>query len=840
MGVVSWNEINRHFIEAYCEAARAEVDMRAATNALESLREAIYSISSGTSIFDVWATFDKQIGLADLDRFMPVLVRLREEFKKIALEREIYRLQRERSRGENECWQTWLETYANTFSLYGWRTRFGLEITRQCLHTSPDPRWSVSRILHAADLVNQGRWAETYDWFCFLMEQEMPAHLRARMAAIAAEIQLYHFLQPTKARQLLEKGDSFDKDDYRLKVVWGEYWTTIGEAEKARQLFEALLTQSPDLADGFVNLGDYYDENGETSLAEDYYYQAIGNAPGMVAGYRRLMNFYGKPSWFNENKERLQPLLKRTLALDDDQASSWIVMGLIYKDNRLFDQARQYFERAIREDPKSVSAHVWLGYNYLSEADALENNPEREKLLIDQARLSFARVVEIAPEAIDGHWGFMRLAHQLQDWEEALNGCNRSLQVHPEWESFVLVERSDKYQRMKRFEDAEKDLLRSLEIEPINPGALDHLSNLADSYKISGVPEPSRRALDALRRYKKDLEEYTYQNRIGNLHYYFGEYPAAAERYRLALADKEDDDVLHSNLALALERIEEPGKRLETIQEAIEHLKRAIELNPKHPEYPPRLEALEIERHIIQVYGEVALSFTPEVTGIRIKIHQDIWSDVLGEDMINLSAFTLEKITAMRQRLLARYGVTLPGILYSPLDNTTNNVEGRYEIYFHEIPYDFNYLEAGKKFVHLKQSTQIDPDSYEEPIPYGYWVNHENEIEPAIQDQIHCVMTVSEYILFHLERLAAANLPALVDFQEIASLLLKCDEETINAIKVPPQEMLRYWVTLTMLLGKKVSLTNIQEISNAYLEARRETDQVSTLAERLALKFQSA
>mgnify|MGYP005846434591 CR=1 FL=1 len=837
MGVVPWNEINRYFIDAYCEAARAEVDMRSAANALESLREAVFSISAGASIFDVWATFDKQIGIADLDRFMPVLVKLRQEFKKIALEREVFRVNRMYSRGETEGWQAWLDAYTNTFDIYGWRTHFGLEITRQCLRSSPFPDWSLNRILQAVDLVNQGRWAETYDWFCFLMDQDLPAHLRARMAATAAEIQLYHFLQPTKARQLLERGDTYDKKEHRLKVAWGEYWMQVGEADKARQIFEDLLSQSPDSADGFVNLGDYYDNLGETDRAEDYYNQAVGNAPGMVAGYRRLMNFYGKPSILGEQKDRLQSLLKRTLALDEDQAYSWVSLGLIYKDSLLFDQARRYFERAIREDPKSVIAHIWLGYNYLAEADAAENDSERKKLLFEQARLAFARVVELAPDAIDGHWGFMRLAHQLNNWEEALAGCNRCLQIHPEWESFVLVERSDKYQRLKRFEDAERDLLRSLEIEPINPGALDHLSVLADSYKISGVPDLSLRALDALRQYKKDLEEHTYQNRKGNIHYYFEEYPAAAECYRLALAAQAEDDVLHSNLALALERIEQPGKRLEIVDEAIQHLKRAIELNPEYLEYSKRLETLEIEREVILAYGENARKYTPEVTGIRIKIHQDIWQDVLGEDMVNLSPFTLEKIAAMRKRVLDLYGVNLPGILYSPLDDSTNN-EGRYEIYFHEIPYDFNYLEPGKKFVHLKQSPELDPDSFEQYIPYGFWVNDMSEIEPAIHDQVHCVMTVSDYILFHLERLAAASLPVLVDFEQIASLLNRCDEATVKAIKTSSQEMLRYWQAMLALLGKRVPMVNIQEISQAYLEARKDTDQAPEIAERLALKFQ--
>jgi tetratricopeptide (TPR) repeat protein len=836
MGVVSWNEINHYFIEAYCNAARAEVDMRAATNALESLRETVASIPSTVSIFDAWAAFDLQIGVAEPERFMPILVKLRKEFKKIAIQREIFRLQRAFDRDETEGCKQWQDAYMGSFNLFGWRSEFALEITEHALRVTPFPDWSLKRIRQSVKLVDQGRWAETYDWFLFLSKQDLPIEQRANMLATAAEIQLYHFLQPTKAKTLLEEAKELAANADRVRVVWGEYWLQVNQPEEARPYFEPLISETPNIVDGYVYLGDYFDAIGETSRAEELYQQAVNNVPGMVDGYRRLMRLYGRPAWFKDHQNDLLQLHTRCLGVDEDQSYSYVSLGMIYKDNQLYDQAQQQFEKAIELDPESILAHIWQGNNYLDLVMS-SDHPEQQTQYYDQAQACFGKVIEIAPQALDGHWGILRLEYQRSEWQAALDASEHCLKLQPEWESYVLVGRANIYQQMGRYDDAEKDILRSLELEPDNPGALDQLSNLADTYKLSDAPQPSLRALDALKKYKKDLEEYNYQNRIGNLHFYFTEYDQAAQRYRLALEENPGDDVLHSNLALALANLKAPGKRLGELREAIHYLKRSIELNPEDSEYPPRLEALKLEQAYIRTYGEKAVAFSPVVPGIRIKVHDAIWADVLADDQINLSSATLENITAMRQRLLDRYGVGLPSILYSALDSSDDS-PGKYEIHFQEIYYDHNYVEAGNRFAHLKVSPDEDPDTYTNPIPYGQWIANDDEIDATHKDQVHCYMTVSEYIIFHLERLVADHLENLVGFQEIVRLLNQCDEETSKAILEKNDELLRYWQVMIKLLGERTPLKNIQEISQAYLAIRKETEKISEIAQRLMQQFQ--
>lgn len=833
MGVVSWREINRYFADAYCDAARADADMRAATAALETLRETIFSIPSGTSIIDVWGAFDEQVGSADPDRLMPILVELRQQFQKIAIEREIYRLNRIFDRDKQEGWRQWLETYARSFSLQGWRTAFGLEITRHGLKSySPSKEWPLSRIRQAAELVDKGRWSETYDWFIFLSEQELQPDLRAQFLATAAEIQLYHFLQPGRAKTLLDQASSLAPDAVRLQIAWGEYWMQKDKLELAKKQFEGVIDVMPKIADGYVNLGDYYDKTNDTTRAEDMYQQAIFNAPGAIDGYRRLMNFHGKTTWFSERENRLQPLFQRILALEDDQSYSWVSLGLIYKENRRYEKALEYFEKAIQEDNRSIFGHIWLGYTHTDQV----SDSEKDTNHLDKARASFDRVIQLAPDAIDGYWAIMRLEILQKNWQAALDACNKCLSIHPEWESFVLVGRADIHQQMGRYEDAEQDLLKSLEIEPDNPGALSVFSRLADSYKKTDEKGLSLRALDILLQHKGKPYEHTYHNQIGNMNYYFADYSIAADHYRLALAVVPDDDVLNSNLALAIERQNTPGNRINELEEAIQYLKRARDLNEADQDYTRRLQALEIEYSFISVYGENAHNLSPLATGIRIKVSNDLLPDILTEDQSNLSNSTLQAIDDMRQHIREFWGIELPGILYSYLDETDNNT-GRYELYFQEKYQDFGYAEPGMLFALEGDDSESTPDYDISGPPYGHWVKDESEIKLPNRDRFARFLTATEYILLHVERAVINNPLDLLGFQDIINLATDCDEATRKEIRKSSLEMLRYAQVLKQLINARVPLVNIQEISQEYLSLRSNIEDISEIARQIKAKF---
>ncbi len=830
MGVVSWVELTRYFADAYCDAAQAGAEMRAATDALETLRDTVLSLRAGTSIMGAWAAFDRQVGLADQERLMPVLIGLRDRFAEIATDREVFRLLRAFDEDKSTGWSKWLETYVSAFSHRGWRTEFGSQIAQKGLRYSPSPEWPIKRIREVAELVSKSRWTETYDWFIFLSTQELSPEARVQMLATAAEIQLYHFFQPTKARILLEEADGILPDDPRLQIAWGEYWMYKKEYERARVYFERVIEKMPDIPDGFVNMGDYYDNTGEPARVEDYYQQATVNAPGAVDGYRRLLNFYGDKVRIHEREDRLPPILTRVLALDQDHPYTLVSMGMIYKEISRFDQAIEYIDQALKLDDRSVMANFWKGLTYL---DMYQDDPT-DNANIELARSSFEKTAEIAPNAIDGTWGIMRLEMQLQNPQAALDASNRCFGIHPEWESFLLAGRAENYNDLERYEDALADLLKSLEIEPDNPGAISVLSTLADSYQSSSERDISLRALDILRQYNGESYEDTYQNRIGNMHYYFNEFTLAASRYRLAIEADPEDDVLHSNLALALENQKTPGARLEELVEAISHLKQSAELNPSEPEYPTRMHALESEFKFINLYGEEARNLSPVVPGIRIRVSDNLLADILSEDQSDLSENTRSAIQVLRQNILDKMGVELPGILYSYLDPEYSQ-SGRYEIYFQETYQDFGYVEPGKIFAQV--GGEYDGSDYPYDTPYGHWIDDRDDIDEQDRDRIMGFYTTNEYILNHLEKLATDDHHDLLGFQDMVNLLSACNDDTVNEIARSQEELLRYTLVLRNLLDKKISLKNIQQVCQEYINLREDDQSITDLVNLLAGKI---
>ncbi len=829
MGVISWRELTRYFADAYCDAAQAGAEMRAATDALETLRDTVLSIQSGTSIMDAWAAFDRQVGLADQERLMPFLIRLRDTFAQIATDREVFLLQRAFKDDRLSGWSKWLESYANAFSHNGWRTLFGSRIAQNGLRYSPSAEWPVERIREVAELVSKSRWPETYDWFVFLSKQEISPQARVQMLATSAEIQLYHFYQPTKAKMLLEEANEISPDNLRLQIVWGEYWMYKENYEQARKYFQRGIDKMPDIPDGFVNMGDYYNKLGEPTRAEDLYQQATVSAPGAADGYRRLLNFYGDTGRLEEAEDRLASLLIRVLALDEDQPYTFVTMGMIYKECSRYEQAIEYFDQAIELDPNSALAHVWKGYTYL---DIFKKNP-LDSDNIGLARSSFERTAEIAPGTIDGIWGIMSLEMQLKDWQAALDACNRCFGIHPEWESFVLAGRADIYRELERYEDALADLQKSLEIEPDNPIAISFLSTLAESYKSSGKKELSLRSLAILRQHNGEDYEDTYQNLIGNMHYYFSEYADAAICYRLAITANPNDDILHSNLARALDNQRTPDSRLEELDEALTHLRLSVELNPTEPDYSTRLHALESESQFIRLYGEEARNLTPVVPGIRIRVSENLLTDILSEDQTDLSENTRQAISEMRQHILDIMGIELPGILYSYLDSEYSQ-SGKYEIYFQETYQAFGYVEPGMVFAQV--GGENGDSAYPYDTPSGHWINDQDEIDEQDRASYTEFYTASEYILNHLEKLAADDHHDLLGYQDMVNLLSVCNDETVKELSRSHEELLRYSQVLRLLLDKKISLKNIQQISQEYINLRQEDQSISELANFLVDK----
>ena len=263
-----------------------------------------------------------------------------------------------------------------------------------------------------------------------------------------------------------------------------------------------------------------------------------------------------------------------------------------------------------------------------------------------------------------------------------------------------------------------------LAIEPLHPSAAMELNEVGEAAYRNGDRAAAERLFAEARQLGGDEAEYDYQNRLGNLRYWHGEYETAADYYRKAIAARPGEAVLHSNLALALEHLHTPGRQAIEWQEILAALTEAARLAPSIAEYPMRLRAARQKLDFLSRYGESALAFKHAGTPIRVDVSPPLLAAVLKPDTQDLSPETLDRIKLMRERLRSQTGVHLPGVLFGEFADTSAG-QDMMQISFFDEP--------------LKTSTVAAP-----PHPGATIDILMQQLEGEIRRQCECFVTHQE------------------------------------------------------------------------------------------------
>jgi tetratricopeptide (TPR) repeat protein len=749
---------------AYYRVAAAGANMLEATSSLERIREALEATQG---YHETLETFEQQIGEVENEQLMAALCELRTAYVRPAIRQETERLRREFARKPDAGWRAWANAYVRIFQETAWRTDEGNALTRDGLMSSPVSQWPVERIKRATSLIARGHWAEAYDFLLFLVDQPVPDAYRARLLAIAAEIQIYRFMRPGRAEQLLRRADEVGAGEHLPARVWAELAQTRKQYDDAKARYREMTEEKPDLADGYMGLAEVADLEGDAAGAESYYQQAIAAAPGMSAAHRNLMNWHGRR--IDEKESLVMPLFRRVLALSDDDPADYIGLGLLYHQNKKYEQAREWLRKALVRDPDRALAEVWLGYVDCDEAAADES---RAAALLASAEEHFHRTIALAPEDLGGYWGLAGLFMQRKEWQTALEWCERGIECHAEWEPFILVRLAQVRRELDDIAGAEQDIMRSLELEPENPAALDELSTLID--RVQRVDNARGEALLAeWRRLKGDSVEYLYQNRLGNWRYGEGAYPESLEHYRKAVAARKDDPVLWANLAGAAEKLRSKDQRVARLNEAIAALTEAARISPDRKDYLSRLQRLSLERDFVEAYGERALDLKPVIVPIRVDIPKENLPAILDSTQSDLSKNTMETIEAWRRDFRGRLGMPLPGIRFFELTDA-------------QTPPKFRITLFGEE---------------------SHWVDSRTS-------------EILGRVLRQVELLSTPHLARFLGHQETANLLRDLKDPQATAIVDTPSDLTRFVAVLRSLLERRISITDLRRIVAEFSQQR--------------------
>lgn len=830
------NKYTRLLADAYYEAALGNVDMQKAAAAFEAIRAAI---NEKLDYLPVWDALDRQIGKAEGKPLQRALMKLRERFVQRVYETEIARLDKIFRIDPQEGWVKWLTTYSSAF--VNSRGLLCKALTEQDFPFPEHYRLPVASLRQATRYTQQSLFVEAFEAYVYLAEQTiLPDAERISNLVDAAKIQLYLTFNLDKAQELLERAAELSPAHSAIKGGWGLYWAVQNKFQEAQLFFDEAIKLDPELIDSYLLVGDAYDSQNKFDEAETWFNKAVEVNCGKSWGYIRLLRLYGHKELFEKHRDQLEGLLERANRVDPESVyANLLDLGYVYQQNKQDDEANRWYNKAIKLDTTWVNGYIFMG------------NAVLEKGEHQQAVEAYQKVIAVAPEIFEGYWYMGRLYEQQERWQEALPWYQKSLPLCKELEGTIRAKISEMRLKLGQYDVAEKELVEMLEHDPGNQTVINTLESLATEYCEKNKDlSATLRVYNATWRIKEQARgrsyEATYLNLVGNAYYYFGNYQTAIDEYTLAIKANPEDAVLYSNIAGAWENRKQPGSRLVELDNAVQALRKALELSPANSEYTGRLENLLLQQKLVRQFGEPGLKLTPVIRVLEVGVAPDMVSYVADDTTSGkVKAPLQELVNAMRERLRQDIGLVLPGINFKDIPGAE---AGRYFLTLSDTLLASERMPPGKRFLPVETEKlpvplQIEKEEGVNPQTgeTGYWVN---EADAIGADAINRVPTVTndgvagvtlwevmEYPLRHFEALLRANAVELVDQQQVTWLLDPLKTPVAEQIRKSPEKRISLIHVLKALLQEGVPVTAFEVICNTFIEGKDKESDLLTIVE---------
>ena len=852
-------------------AERAPVDMEIVNKALDAIS---YGGAESDSFFDIWARIDEQIGKAyKTPGGQRRLIELRARFMDEMIVAEATRIENAFTQSAHAGWNAWLMTVAEAITLF--RFRFITRLCEE--HSFPfgeSNRGTVKGIGKAVRCMSQGRWPEAYDQLDNLAKNDvLPDVIRAKLIVTLGEVRK---AKPAKELFATAEGLAPD-DGRVLSAVGDFLLGEEKDIDKARSYYERAIKIAPNMANGYVGMGEIAENENKLEEAMRWYQKAIASASGDSLGYSKLVKLYGRPEFFKAHETDLQGIVERAIAANpEDEYAMYLDVGYVYEQAERFDKAQKWYKKAVALDETTPGGYLAVAQCYEKQnrndkAEAAykkatqvapecydaywgltrlyEQQQKWEHALKcykrvplhrkDWAGIARARVGEM-------HW-------RLQNYDEAEKILKRELRADRDNKvAKVVLEslaedyssrgakdaatevydeileilghsyRGDYHNRLGNLhysdgenEQAAEEYRRAIAVTPDN--AAFH-RNLARAYiRLKDYTKAEQELKNAFQR-DEDTKTFNSEmalllNEEGNDYYVQGNYREAVERYTKAIELDPSDDVIHSNLGGAWERLEEPGKRTEALDDAINAYRRAQSLIATK-KYAKDLERLQRKKEFVTRHGERAVDWSHVVTRIAVEVASNLIHLSEGNTQGSLSDELSKHITGMRASLENRFGVKIPGIRVR--GNETDLPNGTYIIMIMEIPLISGTIALDRRFFPGTQealsSLGVTGEKATNPLTEddGFWIKQDDwqRVEAAGLG----LWDVMKYAIKHLEAVLQRNLIEFLGHQEIAEISETESPKILEELRAQPDKLTALTTVCRGLLAEGVPITPFGEI----------------------------
>ena len=517
-------------------AASAAADMHRVTGALESLRAVL---SSPDPALTVWDRPDNRVGDAFERPEAPALVGLRATYVEslglaaIAEVRDAY------ARSASEGWEAFLTAFAD--GAVAWRFELCEELVQSTVATPGNEKDRKLLAIWTRHATNE-RWYEAYPMFRLLADQAfLPSAYVARFVSVQGLIELYHLLQARScsAAHRARSGAGAERAGCNLRA--GRVLLHGDDVPGARGKFERAQEIDPLYASAPLLLGDCCLRENDLASAAAWYRQTADKFPGNFSAATRLCRLAGKQTDLAKIEETIHLLHRRCEFIEPHTVYSFeLEAGAACQEAKHVERAHEWFERAIARDPARIGGYTSEGYLFLEQGKW------------DDARRYFLKVIEVAPEALDGYWGLARVDEQAGEWQQVQKWYDAALPCRPEWEGMIRASIAYALNRLGKTEEAEASALQAIRSDPSDEPTLERVERVADDLaRTHHDPAAAVRLYDGFLDVLGSSYEARYRNQIGVLKANAGDHSAAAAAF--AEAVKADPEKIAYRISLARE-----------------------------------------------------------------------------------------------------------------------------------------------------------------------------------------------------------------------------------------------------------------------------------------------
>lgn len=888
-------DITKLIDESFDSAKRTNLPSEQVTNALET----ICASASENDPFKLWDAIDEEIGRAETDPLKSILIELRGRFCDHLAVSEIEAVTIAFRESADAAWKRWITFVSQSISFFRyWLTvRFcaapfvfpadkeplAKEVrqaaTRVAQHRWPEI-WQTIAALAAMEFLSAVTRARLLTivaeiklyWFDRTAEAENLLESADKLANDCERVTYCIGSCWLRQGRLAEAGTYFKRAVELFPtrahgyIGMGEYWVSKNELETAEEWYKKAIAFEAGNCGGYDGLIDLcgrpeWFTTHEASLPFLIKQRLAVSPEGECQTYLNIGDIYKR----NEQYDKAHQWYEKAVRLDPGNPLTYTTDANCYVEQKLYPVAENSFKIAVEVAPEAYYGYWGLADLYERQEKwaealayyekALERYPERAGTLrarigdmyaemqnFSQAESELREALQSDKENPVPKETLQRLANRYYKRQNDVEAAQRVYKV-----VFDII--GDCYQAdyhnqignlkyyFGEYSQAKEEYAKAALANPENP--VFH-RNLADAYRELKDYMKARKELETALRLNKDDKAYQgsmalLANAEGNDYYSADQFPEAVEKYRQAIKFDPGDDVIRSNLAGALEQLKEPGRRIESIENAIRETERAQDIAPTKG-YGENVKRLNRKKAFAECYGEKALNRVQVVAPVVVEVARDLIPNIEGPHS-GLATDVTKYVGQMRARVQEELGVPIPGIRFR--GNESDLPDGSYIIMLAEIPAVFAKVGLDKRFFpgppEALSALNLTGEQHSDPLTGngGFWI-HQQDWALAEAHDLELWGFV-KYLINHLEALIRRSLVEFVGHQEIAGVAGYESSETSDRLKSSPEKLSALTAVCRGLLAEGVPIKPFGPIYDAFEKLGSEGQALWQIVERVRL-----